>query len=155
MQSQAKASEVKLPEVHGVNKGVDPNLKPERQILKSPNPITQPNKHRSGQSRAGLRRKMKAPTQGQIQVQPRNVSQMKEYTLSKQKEGIQTPLIKQTVDRHIEQSQRLIQCLNLHLDQRWLKCKFLFTQIDETTCQTAGCKNTRWQEDKLELRLSN
>ena len=33
MHSQAKASGVKLPEVHGVDKGVDPNIKPERQIL--------------------------------------------------------------------------------------------------------------------------
>ena len=35
--SQAKANGVKLPEVHSVDKGVDPNIKPERQILKSPN----------------------------------------------------------------------------------------------------------------------
>ena len=37
MCSQAKASAVKLPEVHGIDKGVDPNIKPERQILKPPN----------------------------------------------------------------------------------------------------------------------
>ena len=35
MHSQAKASRVKLPEVHDVNKGINPDVKPERQILKS------------------------------------------------------------------------------------------------------------------------
>ena len=62
-QSQAKASGVKLPEVHSVDKGVDPNVKPERQVLKSPNLTTQPNhqnKPRLGQDRAGHRRKIKA-----------------------------------------------------------------------------------------------
>ena len=46
---------------------------------------------------------MKAPLQVQMQVQPRDVSQIKEQSLSKQKEGIQTPLTKPTTDRHIEQ----------------------------------------------------
>ena len=66
--SQAKASGVKLTEVHGV----DPNMKPERQILKSPNLTTQINlqgKPRLGQGGAGPRRKMSAPTQVQMQVQ--------------------------------------------------------------------------------------
>ena len=35
--SQAKDSGIKLPEVHGVDKGINPNIKPERQILKSQN----------------------------------------------------------------------------------------------------------------------
>ena len=38
-----------------------------------------------------------------MQVQPRDVSQIKDQTLSKQKEGIQTPLTKPTTDRHIGQ----------------------------------------------------
>ena len=102
----AKASGIKLPEVHGVFKVVDPNVKPERQILKSPNLATQPNlqnKPRLGQGRAGLRSKMKAPTQGQTQVQPRDVSQIKDQTLPKQTEGIQTPSTKPTTDRLIGQ----------------------------------------------------
>ena len=64
MQSQAKASGRKLPDVHGVDKGIDQNVKPERQILKSPDLMTQlnhQNKSRLGQGIAGLRRKMKAP----------------------------------------------------------------------------------------------
>ena len=66
MQSPAKASGIKLPEVHGLDKGVDPNVKPERQILKSPNIATQvnlQNRPRLGQGRTGLRRKTKAPIQ--------------------------------------------------------------------------------------------
>ena len=43
MQPQAKANGVKLPEVYSVDKGVDPNIKPERQILHSPNLTTQTN----------------------------------------------------------------------------------------------------------------
>ena len=31
MQSQAKSSGIKLPEVHGVRKNLDPNLRPEKQ----------------------------------------------------------------------------------------------------------------------------
>ena len=44
---------------------------------------------------------MKSPIQLQVQVQPRDVSQIKEQTLPKQKEAMQTPLIKPTTDRHI------------------------------------------------------
>ena len=76
-------------------------LKPERQILKSPNTTIQPNhqnKPRLGQGRAGSRRKMKVPIQVQMQMLPRNISQIKEQT-----EGIQTPLTKQTTDRLIAQ----------------------------------------------------
>ena len=54
-----------------MDKGVDPNIKPERQILKSPNPPTQLNHQnnlRLGQGRAGLRRKMRAPIQVKTQV---------------------------------------------------------------------------------------
>ena len=100
MRSQGKASGVKLPEVHGVDKGINPDIKPERQILKSQNPA---NKPKLGQGREGLRREMKVPTQVQSQVQSKDKNQTREQTLSKQREGIQTPLPKQTTVRHIEQ----------------------------------------------------
>ena len=87
-----------MPAVHRVDKGVDPNIKPERQILKSPIPTMQPNKPRLGQGRASPSRKTKVPIQGQMQMQPKNGSQIKEQTLSKQKEGIQTPLTKLLTD---------------------------------------------------------
>ena len=84
-------------EVIPVDKGVDHDIKPERQILKSPNLTTQINPYRKprlGLGRAGPRRKMSAPTQVQMQVQSKNVSQTKGQTLSKQRERIQTPLTK-------------------------------------------------------------
>ena len=73
--SQAKSSGIKVPEIHGVNKGINPHVKPERQrpLLTLPTPsipptsLTQPinkglpthpiPKPRIGQGRAGLRRK--------------------------------------------------------------------------------------------------
>ena len=59
--SQTKSSGVKLPEVHGIEKGLDPHIKPGRQKLVSPltdmrHPISKP---RIGQGRAGIRRKVK------------------------------------------------------------------------------------------------
>ena len=66
MCSQAKASRVKLSEVHGVDKGINPDIKSEKQVLKSQNPVDKP---KLGQGREGLRREMKAPAQAQSQVQ--------------------------------------------------------------------------------------
>ena len=34
MRSQAKSSGIKLPEVHGIGKGLDPNIQPEKQVLR-------------------------------------------------------------------------------------------------------------------------
>ena len=66
--SQVKASGIKLPAVHGVDKGVDPSVKAEKQILKPIKLVTGPNpqvhsKPRLGQGRAGLRIKVKMQTQ--------------------------------------------------------------------------------------------
>ena len=66
--SQAKSSGIKIPEIHGANKGLDPHVQPGKQrplpslpihsIDKGPptHPIPKP---RIGQGRAGLRRKVK------------------------------------------------------------------------------------------------
>ena len=65
--SQVKASGIRVPEIHGANKGIDPHVQPGKQksfpIHPSnkgtpTNPIPKP---RSGQGRAGLRRKAKTP----------------------------------------------------------------------------------------------
>ena len=65
--SQVKASGIRVPEIHGANKGIDPHVQPGKQksfpIHPSnkgmpTNPIPKP---RSGQGRAGLRRKTKTP----------------------------------------------------------------------------------------------
>ena len=67
--SQAKTNGSILPEVHGVDKGVDPNVKPEKQIIK---PLVTPVqlhvhteskdqyhvKPRIGQGKAGIKKKM-------------------------------------------------------------------------------------------------
>ena len=85
-QSQAKTNGIKLPEVYGIDKGVDPSVKPEKQILKATKPAMEPNpqsKPRLGQGRVGLRRKMKIPVQTQPQIQTGRVNQVKEQTLPK------------------------------------------------------------------------
>ena len=65
--------------------------------MKPLNLATSPNPQNN---RVGLRRKMKAPIYVQPQVQPREISQIKEETLSTQNKGIQTPLTKPTIDQH-------------------------------------------------------
>ena len=59
--SQAKSSRVSLPEVHGIGKGLDPHVKPEKQKPVSSSsdvraPVCKP---RIGQGRAGVRRKVR------------------------------------------------------------------------------------------------
>ena len=65
--SQVRSSGIRLPEIHGANKGLDPHMQPGKQksfpiqtINKGmpTHPIPKP---RIGQGRAGLRRKVKAP----------------------------------------------------------------------------------------------
>ena len=107
--SQFKTSGIKLLAVHGVDKGVDPSVKPEKQILKPIKLAMEPNiqvqsKPRLGQGRAGLRRKMKIPMQMQPQIQTSGVDQVKEQTLPKQKEVVKPPLTKLTTDRSIGHS---------------------------------------------------
>ena len=65
--SQVRSSGIRLPEIHGANKGLDPHVQPGKQVsfpIQTVNkgmpthPIPKP---RIGQGRAGLRRKVKAP----------------------------------------------------------------------------------------------
>ena len=72
MHLQAKTSGTKLPEVHGVQKGLDPNLRPEKQH-------TLPKQGKSerlqiGQGRAGSKRKKPHPINQTIN-QPSDVTQ--------------------------------------------------------------------------------
>ena len=75
--SRAKSSGIKVPEIHGVNKGINPHVKPEKQrplptLPTHSIPLTNPTqpvnkglpahpipKPRMGQGRAGLRRKIR------------------------------------------------------------------------------------------------
>ena len=98
--SQAKDSGIKLPEVHSVDKDINPNIRPERQILKSQNSA---NKPKLGQGRDSLKREMKPSMQAQAQVQFKEENQTRDQILTKEKEGLQPPLTKQTTVRHKEQ----------------------------------------------------
>ena len=90
--SQAKSSSIKVLEIHGVNKGINPHVKPERQrplptLPAHSIPLTNPTqpvntgpptdpipKPRIGQGRAGLRRKIRTnqpiPLPKQMLAQP-------------------------------------------------------------------------------------
>ena len=70
--SQAKSSGIKLPEVHGVEKNLDPNLKPEKQHA-IPKQVNMERLH-IGQERTGSRRKRPDPINQSIN-QPSNLSQ--------------------------------------------------------------------------------
>ena len=59
------------------------------------------NKPKLRQGSEGLRREIKAPAQVQVQIKHEN--QIREQTLTKQKEGLQMPLTKQTTVRYIEE----------------------------------------------------
>ena len=57
--SQAKSSGITLPEVHGVDKGIESNIQPDKQVIKprissEAKGVTQ-NKPRLGLSRAGIK----------------------------------------------------------------------------------------------------
>ena len=59
MRSQAKSSSIKLPEVHGMRKNLDPNLRPEKQhTLPKQGSLQRPH---IGQGRAGSKRKKPDP----------------------------------------------------------------------------------------------
>ena len=67
------ALRLKIVEVHSANKGINPDLKPERQALKSQNSA---NKPRLEQGKESLRKEMRAPpTQAQAQVQIKHENQ--------------------------------------------------------------------------------
>ena len=66
--------------------------------MKEPNPQVQ-HKPRIGQGRTGLRRRI--PVQIQPQIQTSGVDQVKEQTLTEQKEVIQPLLTNSTTDRSI------------------------------------------------------
>ena len=70
--SQAKTSSIKLPEVHGVQKELDPNLRPEKQhIISKQGKLERP---QEGQGKAGLRRRKPDPI-NQTGNQPLDVTQ--------------------------------------------------------------------------------
>ena len=67
MWSQTKSSGLKLPEVHGVSKNLDPNIQPEKQNIRPLKvyEISQ-EKPMMGQGRAGMRRRRPPPINNTI-----------------------------------------------------------------------------------------
>ena len=138
--SQAKDSGIKLPEVYSVDKGINPDIKPERQILKSQNSA---NKPKLGQGRVSPRRGMKVPAQVQVQIKHEN--QTREQTLMKEKQGLQVPLTKQTTVRCKEQEPEN-DIIPKHINKPTvteIKIHIYPDPLMKTTAQTARCKNTR------------
>ena len=72
MRSQAKSSSIKLPEVHGMRKNLDPNLRPERQHMLPKQGSLE--KLHIGQGRARSKRKRSDPINHAIN-QASNLSQ--------------------------------------------------------------------------------
>ena len=70
MRSQARSSGVKLPEVHGVRKNLDPNIKPEKQHANSQQGSVERPQTGQGRARAGLRRKRPDPINQTIKKPP-------------------------------------------------------------------------------------
>ena len=96
--SQVKDKGIKLPEVHGVDKGVDPDIKPEWIVRKSQKLIE---KSRLEQDREDPRREVDTPIQAQPQVQSKREDYVKEQIVSKQKEGMYVPQTRQNTEKCI------------------------------------------------------
>ena len=82
--SQARSSSITLPAVHGVDKGIDPNVQPEKQVIK---PIISTeakgiilNKPRLGQGRAGTKRKIKPHIPHQLSKPIQSTSEINSTT---------------------------------------------------------------------------
>ena len=97
--SVAKGNGIKLPEVCSIDKDINPDIKPERQILKSQNLA---NKPKLGQDKESLRSEMKVPAQAQMQVQIKHENQMRTDS-NETKTRPTNALTKQTTVRCTEQ----------------------------------------------------
>ena len=76
--SQIKNKGMKLQEVHGVNKGINPDMKPEWLVQKSQKSV---DKSKLGQGKEDPRRGVKTPIQVQVQVQSNEESQVRKQTV--------------------------------------------------------------------------
>ena len=74
MCSQIRGRGIKLPEVHGVDKGINLDIKPEWLVQKSQKSV---DKSKLGQDKENPRREVKTPTQVQVQVQLNQESQVR------------------------------------------------------------------------------
>ena len=100
--SQMKSSGMKLPEVHGIEKGLDLHIQPGRQKLVRPLMNIRPSisKPRNEQGRAGIRRKARIVPL--LQTPAPEVTQSLPETVTQSQETVQTKC-KSTAQRDIRQ----------------------------------------------------
>ena len=111
MHSQAKTSDTKLPEVHGVRKKLDPNLRPEKQHAMPKKGVTE--KPHIGQGRAGLRRKPEPDCINQPSDVTRRISERSEIVTGKTNSPQHTSSMH---DRGINNDKSFPPDVLLHLD---------------------------------------
>ena len=92
--SQAKSSGITLPEVYGVDKGIDPNLLPKKQVIKpiitsEVKGVTQI-KPRLVQGRAGIKQKVRLPVPPLLH---KSIFQVEEKPISLQSQNLVQPKI--------------------------------------------------------------
>ena len=97
--SQVKDRGIKLPEVHGADKGVDPDLKPEWIVRKAQKLVE---KSRLEQDREDPCREINTPTEEQTQFTEEN--NVREQLLPKWREGINVPQVSQNIDKCLERN---------------------------------------------------
>ena len=93
--SQSKDTGIKLPEVHGAEKGIDPDLKPEWMVRKSQKLTEKP-------------RPEQDKVDPLVQTEVTGESHIKEQLISEQRKHISTPQVEQNISRGIEQGRYTI-----------------------------------------------
>ena len=104
---KVKEKGIKLPEVHGVDKGVDPDLKPEWIVRKAQKLME---KSRLEQDREGPSGEINTAIQDQMQVIEE--SNIRKQLAQRQREGISVPQVSQNPNRSIEHDKGTIPKLN-------------------------------------------
>ena len=109
--TQAKDRGIKLPEVHGINKGVDPDLKPEWIVRKAQKLIEQSRLEQDRESPSG-------DTPTQEETQDIGKSNIRKQLVQKQKDGVNIPQVHQNANRSLECDKGTIP---KHFDRPWIK----------------------------------
>ena len=82
--AQIRNRGIKLPEVHGVDKGINPDIKPEWLVQKSQKSV---DRSKLGQGKENPRREVKSPVQGQTQMQSNEETQVRKKNNIKTERG--------------------------------------------------------------------
>ena len=98
--SQVKDRGIKLPEVYGVNKGINPDIKSEWLVQKSQKSV---NRSKLEQDKEDPRREVKTLTQVQAQLKSNKENQVRNQTILEQKEAMYVAQARQNTDKCIEE----------------------------------------------------